>query len=675
MGVGRRPARAHRAAARARRTSGRPARPGRAARARSSTSTAAWSGASPTTCPAARTSASWSTGTSSSCSTTRTRSTTLTPLPSQNIDTGLGLNRMALIQQGVADDLRDRPVRAAHGARARARDARDARRARAAHPRRPLARDDVPDRRRRRALQRGPRLHPAPRHAPRDPAGPPDRHRGAASCRAFVEQVIETMGAGYPELDQPPRHDPQVGARRGGGLRPHARAGHAAARRPARRRRAVAGRRLPPARHVRLPDRADARDRRRARRAVRGRRGVRAPDGRAARPVGGRGRSLGGRPAAPTSCARSRPSRPTFTGYEQLEQHTTVAGVLERDGRTFVKLAESPFYAEGGGQVSDAGTIACADGRLPRARRRRSCAPATTRRSSSRREAGRLEPGERVVARVDPIARHATEANHTATHLLHAALREVLGDHVHQAGSYVGPDKLRFDFTHTQRLSRGRAPSGRGPRQRVDPAQRPGAPDHHDARRGPAPRGDGALRREVRRRRAHGRDRRRLVLARAVRRHARALDRRDRPVRADLRGLERVQRAAHRGADRARGRAPRALPRPRAARGGGPAARAHRGGAGRHRARCSRRRARPRRPARPTARSTCPRSSSRAGQVDGAIVLAEVVEAPDAKALLDLADRVKGKLGEQRGRRAGLRGGRPRAPRGERRAGARRSAA
>jgi alanyl-tRNA synthetase len=150
---------------------------------------------------------------------------------------------------------------------------------------------------------------------------------------------------------------------------------------------------------------------------------------------------------------RQLSEQPTdFTGYEHLEERTTVAGVLEQSGRTFVKLASSPFYAQGGGQVSDTGTIE-GEGGGARASVSEVLRSGEDQAIVVEVQDGALAEGERVVARVDRSARHATEANHTATHLLHAALRETLGTHVRQAGSYVGPDKLRFDFTHGQRLS------------------------------------------------------------------------------------------------------------------------------------------------------------------------------------------------------------------------------
>ena len=97
----------------------------------------------------------------------------------------------------------------------------------------------------------------------------------------------------------------------------------------------------------------------------------------------------------------------TFTGYEHLEEHTTVTGLSSQDGRTIVKLAESPFYAEGGGQVSDGGVIACEDGDcLVRV--------ADVVRAGDDQAIvvepvdGELKAGERVVARVDRAARNAT---------------------------------------------------------------------------------------------------------------------------------------------------------------------------------------------------------------------------------------------------------------------------
>src|SRR6201991_4339266 len=141
-----------------------------------------------------------------------------------------------------------------------------------------------------------------------------------------------------------------------------------------------------------------------------------------------------------------------FTGYETTEQETSIASVINESGRVLAKLVESPFYATGGGQVHDNGVIECEDGGC-------SARVVDVVRLGDDQAlvleplTGELHDGERVWARVDRSARRATECNHTATHLLHAALRERLGTHVRQAGSYVGPDKLRFDFTHGAPLS------------------------------------------------------------------------------------------------------------------------------------------------------------------------------------------------------------------------------
>jgi alanyl-tRNA synthetase len=141
-----------------------------------------------------------------------------------------------------------------------------------------------------------------------------------------------------------------------------------------------------------------------------------------------------------------------FVGYETTDSETTIGAVASEQGYVLVKLVESPFYATGGGQVADSGYLECAAGEC-RARVEEVLRLGEDQVVALAPERGTFEPGERVHARVDRDARHATEANHTATHLLHAALRRRLGTHVHQAGSYVGPDKLRFDFTHGRALS------------------------------------------------------------------------------------------------------------------------------------------------------------------------------------------------------------------------------
>ena len=137
----------------------------------------------------------------------------------------------------------------------------------------------------------------------------------------------------------------------------------------------------------------------------------------------------------------------TFVGYSELSAQTSVAAAEPiGDGEALlVKLEESPFYAEGGGQVADSGVIA-ANGSQARVEDVYRVGDDQALRVAA--GGWRAASGDRVSAVVDHELRHATMRNHTATHLLHAALREALGTHVRQAGSAVRPDKLRFDFTH-----------------------------------------------------------------------------------------------------------------------------------------------------------------------------------------------------------------------------------
>ena len=145
-----------------------------------------------------------------------------------------------------------------------------------------------------------------------------------------------------------------------------------------------------------------------------------------------------------------------FTGYDTLEDSGTVealiaedelAGELGEGAEGSVVLDRTPFYAEMGGQVADHGVITTAAGavfNVTDVQKTKGGKYLHT----GKMERGSLRLGEEVSAAVDAERRRAIMRAHSATHLLHAALRKVLGDHVHQAGSLVEPDRLRFDFTH-----------------------------------------------------------------------------------------------------------------------------------------------------------------------------------------------------------------------------------
>ena len=149
-----------------------------------------------------------------------------------------------------------------------------------------------------------------------------------------------------------------------------------------------------------------------------------------------------------------------FVGYGSLEAEATVAALIVRgervdrieDGQQGEAVLDvTPFYAEMGGEVGDTGELLSGDARAY-------VTDTTTPEAglyvhAVTVEGAPLSVGDKVVARVARNRRAAIERNHTATHILHAALRAVLGDHVKQAGSYVGPDRLRFDFTHFEAMT------------------------------------------------------------------------------------------------------------------------------------------------------------------------------------------------------------------------------
>jgi alanyl-tRNA synthetase len=139
-----------------------------------------------------------------------------------------------------------------------------------------------------------------------------------------------------------------------------------------------------------------------------------------------------------------------FVGYEKVDVLTQIGALEELDEGLFLaKLRESPFYPEGGGQVSDRGWIEKEDG----TRAELVDAFRFGEDQVLLLEGEGFAAGDRVRAVVPWKVRFPTMANHTATHLLHKALQDILGDHVRQAGSAVRPDKLRFDFTHGQALT------------------------------------------------------------------------------------------------------------------------------------------------------------------------------------------------------------------------------
>ena len=149
-----------------------------------------------------------------------------------------------------------------------------------------------------------------------------------------------------------------------------------------------------------------------------------------------------------------------FIGYDRLESESLVQAILKGDrlvkeaaegDEVEVVLDVTPFYAEGGGQVGDRGILAGHDGQVEIKETTRPVPTLILHKGIVTK--GRIREGETLHLTVNATTRQDAQRNHTATHLLHAALRDLLGPHVKQYGSLVGPNRLRFDFAHFRPLS------------------------------------------------------------------------------------------------------------------------------------------------------------------------------------------------------------------------------
>ena len=140
-----------------------------------------------------------------------------------------------------------------------------------------------------------------------------------------------------------------------------------------------------------------------------------------------------------------------FTGYDELKSQAKVISYEKENGNEFLILDKTPFYVEAGGQIDDLGEILIDKNKLKVLDVAK--VDNKTIHVVENEQDSPVIPGTNVIAHVDEERRWDIMRNHSATHFLHAALRKILGTHVHQAGSYVGPDRLRFDFTHFAKLT------------------------------------------------------------------------------------------------------------------------------------------------------------------------------------------------------------------------------